>query len=208
MGNFPRILLDYIRQNFLLYVLLSLFFIAGIIMGSIAINMVSDGQLTSIISFIDSFFSNVNNITFDASTLFYMSLSNNFKTALVIVILGITVVGAPLIFGFVFFRGFALGFTVGFFIGEMGIKGVVFSLLSILPQNLIIVPSILSIGVAGIAFSITIFKNRGKLYPGDYSQIISSYLIFNSFFCVLLVMSSLIEGYISPIFIKLFSYYL
>jgi len=208
MSNFPRILMDYIRQNIALYIFLSLFLIAGIILGSISVNMVSDGQLNNILSFINGFLSNVNNISFDSSTVFYLSLSNNLKTALVLILLGITVIGAPLIFALILFRGFSLGFTVGFFIGELGIKGAIFSLFSILPQNIFIIPSILSIGVAGIAFSATIFKNRGRLYPGEYSQIMTSYMAFNVFFCIVLVMSSLIEGYISPIFIKFLSSYM
>lgn len=208
MKNFPRILLDYMRANIGLYMLLSVFLILGIISGSIAVNTVSDTQTSSILNFINSFFSNVNNIPFEPATIFYLSLSNNFKMAILIIILGFTGIGIPLIFGLVFFRGFVLGFTVGFFVGELGIKGILFSLLSILPQNLIIIPSILSIAVAGLAFSITIIKNRGKLYPGDYSQMVTSYLAFNLFFCILLVMSGLVEGYISPFFIKLFTYYI
>lgn len=185
--------------------LLLIIFVAGIIFGSFSVNMLTGEQINDLLSFINGFFANVKNINADSSTIFYISVSNNLKTAIALCLLGLTVIGLPLILALIFFRGFILGFTIGFFIGELGTKGFLFSLLTIMPQNIIIVPSILSIGVAGATFSMAILRSRIKHYSENYSQLLASYLLLNLIFCVLLVLAGLIEGYISPIFIKLLS---
>jgi len=58
-----------------------------------------------------------------------------------------------------------------------------------------------------MTFAITVIKNRIKNYRESYSQMIGGYILLNLLFSCLLVISGLIEGYISPIFIKLFSNY-
>lgn len=198
--------MEYFRENIGQYVLLTIILIAGIIIGSITVNLISENQMENILSFINGFLANFNNISVDNYSIFYVSLSNNLKTAFAMILLGFTVVGFPLILVLIFFRGFVLGFTVGFLIGQMGTKGMVLSILSILPQNLIILPCIISIGVTSLTFAITVIKNKIRKYnQEDYSQMVTGYLLLNLFFSFLLVMSGLIEGYISPMFIKIYA---
>jgi stage II sporulation protein M len=208
MNYFPKILIEYLRKNIVQYVFLSIVLIAGIIVGSITVNMISDIQMESILSFINGFLANINNISFDCSSIFYLSLSNNLKTAFVLIILGLLVVGFPFILMVIFFRGFVLGFTVGFLIEQLGPKGIILSFLSILPQNLIILPCIVSIGVTSLTFALAVIKNRIKNYQESYSQMVTGYLLLNLFFSFSLIVSALIEGYISPLFIKLYTNYL
>ncbi len=207
MNFFPKILTEYFKRNIIQYIFLSIILIIGIVLGSITVNFISDMQSENIQSFIKGFLANVNGISVDYSSVFYISLSNNIKTAVLLILLGLSVVGIPFILGIIFFRGFILGFTVGFLIEDLGSKGLILSVLSILPQNLIILPCIISIGVTALTFATTVIKNRLKNYHENYTQMISGYILLNLFFSFLLVISGLIEGYISPMFIKLFSNY-
>ena len=208
MNYFPKALIEYLRKNIVQYMFLSIVLIAGIIVGSITVKMISDIQMESIVSFINGFLANINNISVDCSSIFYLSLSNNLKTAIALILLGLSVVGLPFILTVIFFRGFMLGFTVGFLIEQLGSKGIVLSILSILPQNLIILPCIVSIGVTSLTFAMAVIKNRIKNYHESYSQMVIGYLLLNLFFSFLLIISGLIEGYISPIFIKFYTNYL
>ena len=208
MNHFPRLLVDYFKNNIGQYIFLTIVLIVGVVVGSIAVNVISDNQLINLLGFINGFLANVNNLSIDNSSVFYVSLSNNLKTALLMILSGLSIIGFPIILFLIFFRGFVLGFTVGFLIGQLGLQGIVLAVLSILPQNLIILPCIISIGVTSLTFSITVIKNRIRNYSEDYSQMLAGYLVINLFFGFLLMMSSLIEGYISPIFIKLYTRYL
>lgn len=208
MNYFPIALISYLKKNIGLYILLTLFFIAGIISGSIAVNMISDSQLKNALNYFNGFIANVNNIDINPTTIFYISASNNLKLALVIVLFGLTIIGVPFILALIFFRGFILGFTVGFIINQLGAGGVFFAFLSILPQNFIIIPSILSLGVTGVAFSMSILKIRRKVATDNYSQLLGSYILLNCVFSIMLVLGGLIEGYISPVFIKVMTQYM
>lgn len=208
MNYFPKMLMDYFKKNIVQYVFLSIVLIAGIIAGSVTVNMISDIQMENILSFINGFLANINNISVDYSSIFYLSLSNNLKTAVILIVLGLSVIGLPFILAVILFRGFVLGFTVGFLIGQFGPKGIVLSVLSILPQNLIILPCIVSIGVTSLTFAMAVIKNRIKNYQENYSQMVTGYLLLNLFFSFLLIISGLIEGYISPVFIRFYSNYL
>jgi stage II sporulation protein M len=207
LNYFPNAIINYLRKNIGLYVLLTLFFIAGIITGSVAVNMISDSQLNNALNYFNGFIDNIRNIDINPTTIFYISSSNNLKLALIIVLFGLTFIGVPFILALIFFRGFILGFTVAFIINQLGAGGVFFAFLSILPQNVIIIPSILSLGVTGVAFSISILKNRRKAGSGN-SHLLGSYILLSCVFSILLVLGGLVEGYISPIFIKVMTQYM
>ena len=55
MNYFPKILVEYFKKNIVQYIFLSIVLIAGIIVGSITVNMISDIQMESILSFINGF---------------------------------------------------------------------------------------------------------------------------------------------------------
>lgn len=206
--HFSEILKTYFKNNIILFIVLFSVLVIGIVIGSISVNLISDIQTRNILTFINGFLSSINNVNINSSAVFSVSLSNNLKVALILIISGLTVIGMPVIFVTLFFRGLSLGFTVGFFIREMGIKGVIFSLLAILPQNIIIIPAIISIGVTGIMFSKAILKNKKHTNSYNYPYLLLNYGILNFMFCISLLIASLIEGYISPTFIKFMSNHL
>ncbi|MGI6425597.1 MAG: stage II sporulation protein M [Tepidanaerobacteraceae bacterium] len=208
MYFFPKMFIDYFKENMGKYVFLTIILIIGIIIGSITVNMISQIQVENILSFINGFLANINNLSVDRHFVFYVSLSNNLKTALILILLGFSIIGFPFILALISFRGFVLGFTVGFLIKQMGTKGIILSVLSILPQNLIILPCIISIGVASLTFALTIIKSKMKNYQENYLQLVTGYLLLNLFFSIILVMAGLIEGYISPVFIKVYTNYI
>lgn len=205
---FPICPVKLFEKNIGLYILITSFFVSGIVAGSIATGLISDSQLDSILNYFNGFISNVNNIHINPASVFYASAANNLKIALIIILFGLTIIGMPVILAMIFFRGFILGFTVGFIINHLGVEGVFFTLLSILPQNLIIIPSMLSIGVTGVAFSLQIIKLRRRATTDSYGQLLGGYVISNCVFSLMLVIGGLIEGYISPVFIKMMTHYM
>jgi len=207
LAFFPRAFKEYFRKNIMLFLLVFIVFIVGVASGSVWVNLLPELQRQDILNFVDSFLANVNNISVEAREVFFISLSNNLKTLVIIVVLGMTIFGFPLIFAVIFLRGFILGFAVGFLIGSLGFQGILVSILSILPQNIIIIPSLVLTAVAGIIFATTVVKNRKSLYSEGYSQLITGYIMFNIVVGMFLVLSGLIEGYISPMVIRLLSGY-
>lgn len=155
-----RWLFKQFQENFAIYFIVAIVFAIGIITGAVTIKVLNSEQKNDIMIFINTFFRAMGNNSFENLSIFKQSLIDNFKTIGLIYITGLVIIGIPIIPVTVMFRGFALGFTVGFLVNEYGLQGFLFSILGILPQNLIIIPAILSISSIGMAFSMKSIKNR------------------------------------------------
>lgn len=165
----------------------------------------SSVQKEELISYFQSFFNILDEQPVQSAAVFKQSLLNNSQFVLIIWVLGITVIGIPLILLIVGIKGFILGFSVSFLVEGMGLRGLLFALAAVLPQNLLIVPGILVAGVLGISFSISMLRRRKAKSKKSFSSELTLYS-FNIFVSLLILfVGSLVEGYITPVFIKLFS---
>lgn len=205
LNKIKRWLFRQFQDNFIIYFIITIIFAIGIIIGAITIKVLNIEQKNGIIVFLNSFFKTMDS-NFQSSSILKQSIVDNFKTIGLIWIIGMLFIGMPIIPIAILFRGFALGFTVGFLVNEYGIQGFLFSILGIMPQNLFIIPGIISISSIGIAFSIRNIKNRKISIRNNTLRLnIVNYSILILFFSVIIFIGCLIEAYISPIFLQLFS---
>lgn len=204
-----RWLIRHFQNNFLIYFIHTTVFAIGIIIGAITIKILNIEQKNDIIVFLNSFFKTIDGNGLESLLILKQSIVDNFKTIGLIWITGLIFIGIPIIPIVIMFRGFALGFTVGFLVNEYGINGFLFSILGILPQNLFIIPGIISISSIGMAFSLESVKyKRTKLRNNKISSDIANYSIMILSFSLFVLIGALIEAYISPIFLKALSDYL
>lgn len=132
--------------------------------------------------------------------IFKTSLLSNLKIALIVWVLGLFTIGVILIPLIISWKGIAIGFTVGFLVKQFGIKGFVFSLTSLLPHYLIIIPGFLAIGAIGISSSIHARKNRGKkAYQRDFVD----YTVLFLLFLILIIIGCFIEGFFIPFILNI-----
>ncbi|MGF7057029.1 stage II sporulation protein M [Brassicibacter mesophilus] len=194
----------HINNNFLLYFLLVLFLMIGISAGAITVSVIDNSQKQEMISFLNSFFKILNQNNVDSFILLKHSLLNNVQTLFFIWLLGIIVIGVPLVMGIVMLRGFIIGFTVGFLVNELGFKGFVFSILAILPQNIFVIPGIIIISAISISFSLKTIKNKiNRKNRYNFTAELIRYSLITVSLSILLILGSLIEAYITPVFMKL-----
>lgn len=196
----------HIKDNILIYILLSAAFMVGISSGAITINMISVDQKQEIIKFLESFLKLISENNVDSAMIVKQSLKNNLQSLIILWFLGITIIGIPLIVAFVVLRGFVIGFTVGFIVKQLGIKGFIFAMFSILPQNIFFIPWIIASSTCSIVFAIKLLKN--KLSKNNKSNFISNTTIYTIAMSTLFLISlvgTLVESYVTPIFMKLIS---
>lgn len=202
-------IIDHLRSNAGLYFLVIVFFAAGVAGGAFTLKALDDSEKQSLIKYLQGFFQILGSQKIDSGAVFAQSLKNNLQTAAVIWILGITIIGIPLTLIVIGIRGFIVGFTVGFLINSLGTKGLLFSVLVILPQNIIIIPCLIGIGVLSISFSLMIIRDKlAKRWTKNYWQKLISYSLLTAILTGISVCGSLIEAYVTPEFIKLISSYL
>lgn len=173
-------------------------FVAGLVCGGMAASALAPSEKTALLSYVKAFFESMNPAGMpDLGMLLYSSLFSNLKGAFILWFLGLTVIGIPIIYGFIFARGFVIGFTIGLFADEAGIRGAIFALASILPHSIVSVPAYLSLG--GIAASFSLFLARGRIWRTTaIGRLVAGYTVLFLLLGLLFVLSSAIETYISP----------
>lgn len=164
-----EIVVDYLKKHFYQYssqyIFVIVIFIMGVIFGSILVNNLSYAQKNDLYEYLSQFFFYVNTeelLTF--KELFTQTVFHHLKSLLVFFLLGISIIGLPVILVILFIKGIVVGFTVGFLVNQLHFQGFVVSLLSIFPQNIIIVPVFLIASVLTINFSIKLIK---KLFTNN-----------------------------------------
>jgi stage II sporulation protein M len=160
-----------------LYFLVLVFFAAGIAAGAFTVDALSSVQKEELINYFQSFFTVLDQEPVQSAVIFKQSLINNSQFVILIWLLGITVIGVPLILLIVGIKGFIVGFSVSFLVEGMGLKGLLFAVAAILPQNLLIVPGIIAAAVLGISFSISMLRRKKSKPKKSFTSELAIYSI-------------------------------
>jgi stage II sporulation protein M len=202
VGQFKDGLKGYLSQTLPYYFFVGLLFVLGVIFGALAVNALSPQQKVELLDYLQVFLRGVGQKLgeIDSGVVLRQSAANNLKTVGLLWLLGATVIGAPLAVVIIFVRGFVIGFSVGFLCSEMGAKGVALSLLAIFPQNLLAVPVFLAVGVSSLGFAVLVVRRRVGRFRINLAEEFLAYTFTCLVLAALLVGASLIEAYLTPIF--------
>ncbi|MBO8126403.1 MAG: stage II sporulation protein M [Firmicutes bacterium] len=198
--GFRSALESYFQRRAAIYILVLIIFVMGSFFGTLAVNIINESQQAALTYRLNSFFDGVSQVSTGAvslDSLKTVTFSQILKLVGVIWILGLSLVGSPLILLVVFTRGFILGFTTGFIVKKLGLKGVLMALAALLPQNLFYIPAVIIIGVAGIAFTMSFIRSWHRREEGLGLQFVGYTLV--AVFCSLLMAGgALVESYATP----------
>lgn len=195
---------QHISENRWQYLLITLIFFIGVIIGDYKTTGLTSGVKNHLLALIDDYLKGGVNVGLDKQVILFNSFINQAKSITAIWFLGLTIIGMPIILGVVFLKGFSLGFTVSFLVKEKAMSGVMISILSILPQNLVFIPLLIIWSVVGINFTIYIAKGR-SMSGLPLSKGFISYTVLLLVSLVIVLIGSLIEAYLSPWFLSFFT---
>ncbi|MBS4539969.1 stage II sporulation protein M [Clostridium sp. D2Q-11] len=203
MFNLKSGFIKHFKNNLFIYFLVTVILMIGISAGVITIKILSESQRGELHSFISNFFSNIDSQKIDNVSLLKYSIFNNLKTTLVIWILGLIILGVPITLGIVLFRGFTIGFTIGFMINDFGFKGLMLALLTLIPQNIFIIPGIIIISSSSISYSINFIKRRKKNKKESLFKETFGFSFFILITCLCFIIGGIVEAYITPYLMKI-----
>ena len=163
-------------------------------------------QKKELLKYLDIFLNGLSQWDYDPTVLVQQAIYNNLKIIFSIWFLGLTVIGVPFILLLLFFRGFAMGFTIGFLVRQKALQGLMISLLAIIPPSLINIPATILGAAAAISFSCWLVKGRDKGTSSILQQFIA-YCFIMLVISLLVSVMGLVEALISPTFIKLITDY-
>jgi stage II sporulation protein M len=193
----------YMKEYVPLYIFVSVLFIMGVVFGALMVNALAPEQKQEMFRYLTSFFHAMNQETeLDGRMAFEQTFGLHLKWIVLIWMLGLSVIGLPLILVLNFLKGVLVGFSIGFMSSQLAWKGLLFSLVSIIPSNLVIVPVLMMASVGGIAFSLYLIKNRTTHSRGSISKELVRYTSSTLVFTAILLAVSLFEAYVSPHFMR------
>lgn len=195
-SKIKELIINHIMNNKKEYVIVTILFCLGFLFGILFINNTSQIQKEQISNYINGFIDSIKqNSLIDKEALLRKSIFNNLILVLILWFAGMSVIGMPIVYGIVAFRGFCLSYTISSMISTLGVKnGILLGLSSVFIQSIILVPLVLAISVSGMKLYKSIMKDRRK---ENIKLEICRHTIFSFFMCIGLVVSSFVEVYIS-----------
>lgn len=159
-----KILTNHVKLNLKNYIIVLLIFIVGIFMGVVFFNNTKEKQKDDISSYMNNYINKVKeNQNINTTENLKNDIKQNCILALGLWFAGTTLVGIPIVFGIILFRGFCLGYTISATTYTLGMgKGLIFVFITLVLQNLFLIPAVLAIGVSGIKLYKSVMKDKRK----------------------------------------------
>ncbi|MCX7843201.1 MAG: stage II sporulation protein M [Clostridia bacterium] len=207
LSKIGNMLVKHVKNNSSTYFALFLVFITGLSAGAFTVNGLSAMQRDELTHYFQGFLQLFDNQQVDNVELLKLSMMENLKIVAVLWILGVTIIGIPFIYLIIGIRGFITGFASGFLVEALGFKGVLFTLLTLFPKEIIFVPCIIALGVNGINFSLNIIKSRSAkhLFKESLRTSFLAYCFVTLFYSCFILGGIFLEAYITPVVIRIIS---
>lgn len=199
--NWKTTIINFLKNNSKEYLLVIIIFIIGIFIGVMLVNNTSAENQQIIENYILNFIEKFKLIAnLDKLNLLTTSIKDNIILAIALWIAGTTIIGMPIVFGIILFRGFCFGYTVAAVTFTLGLgKGIFFCILSLFLQNIFFILAILTIGVSSIKLYKSIIADRRK---ENIKIEIVRHTVISLLMLVVLIFSSFIENRISVNLLK------
>ena len=201
------VIYNHIMNNKKNYIIATILFFIGLIIGIMFVNNMKEEQFLQIDTYIKTLINNIKNTEkTDYILLLKESIISNFILVIIILIASSTIIGIPIVYVTVVIKGFSLGYTISSILAilEFG-NGMVFVLSTMLLHNIIFIPTLLAISVSGMKLYKSITQNRER---ENIKIEFLRHLIFCTIMLVFLIISSLVEVYISTNLSKFFVNYI
>ena len=195
------------KENNLIILILAIFII-GLVVGSLFVNFITKDDKTLLINQVETYFSSVKSLdkkVFGINA-FTPNLINNELQIFLIFALGLSILGIPVVILIMFFKGFMLGVTLATFILKYQLLGVLPSLLYIFPCFIIYIIICILISFFAVSTSLKFLKAIIKKDNLSFKKFLGKYLLCFLICLVLIIINTLLDAFLTPILLKLFTY--
>lgn len=146
-----------------IYIFLLLLFFIGLIVGSVQSAFLGENERADSYNYVVTLLDAFKTKQIDINILFREFLSANLKPALWLWLFGLWIIGIPLICTYIVFEGYSLGFSISIVLKSLGnAKGSMFIGIALIPQELILIPVFITLGVNSILFANAIWQRKSR----------------------------------------------
>lgn len=174
--------------------------ISGIVAGSFFITVLSPNDKMMINDALSNFLSQYGqtNIKIELINNFII----NFLYILLIWVLGLSVIGLPIVILLVFIKSFLISFTISSFIFKYKYKGILLGIIYNIPHNIINLIIYIYLGVYSIKFSLSMIDTILNKKNLNLKRLFNKYLVVLIISFVFITLTTLYETYIMPLLLK------
>ncbi|WP_174613663.1 stage II sporulation protein M [Virgibacillus ihumii] len=190
---------NHVKDHATIYMFMIILFLTGVVFGAIIVNGMSFGQKEGLFFYLERFFGQLNGSEqINNSEILKSSFLYHAKYLILLFILGLSVIGLPLVWILIFLKGLVVGFSVGFIVNQLGAKGLLLASLSIAPQNFLIIPVYLIAGSMAMIFSLTLLgKLFSKKIPQPIFQPFGRYIMIFSLLLIASLAAASLEAFVA-----------
>ena len=195
------------KQKYLV-IFIMILFLLGLIIGSLFTSLISKNDQSVLINKVSIFFNDIKKLstTVMGFSYFKKDLLSNLIQIVLIYVLGLSVIGIIVVIITMFFKGFILGVTLSSIILKYQIKGIIGCILYLLPVYLLKIFLFIFISFFSISASLRFIKGIVKKDAINFKVFLGKYLLSFIISIVLIVILSLLDSYLTPLLLRLFTY--
>lgn len=184
-----------------LFIIIFIVTVISFIIGILLISILSGNNKSLIVKSLNNFFISIKENKLNQSALLYKTLTNNIIINLIIWILGISIIGIPIVISILSFKSLTFGFTISSLIYTYKFNGIIKSIIYIIP-NLINLFIIFVLSYYSISFSLMLFNYLFRKKEYNKRIIVNRYLKLLLISLLLLILTAVLESFVIP---KLFN---
>jgi len=189
-----------------IYIFLIGLIVVGLIAGILFWFAIGNEDKLLVTNDLTSFFTSIkdgNSINYFSSLL--NSIITNLLYVVLIWLLGISIIGLPIILFMLAIKSFIVGFSISSIVAIYGFKGILGAVVYTFPHQFIFLLLLVLLGFYAISFCIKLFKYLFLKQVINFKDGMRRYLKILILSCLIAVVISLFETFISTYLIKLFT---
>ena len=192
-----------IKNNKKMIFFLGIIAVVAIVFGSLFSIMLNESDKNLVNEYISNFFENIKNNNLN----YILALKNGgisiFGFILTVWLLGISIIGMPIVLFMYFSKFFVLGFSISSIIKGYGLKGCLLSFGYVFPYQIIYIIAYTILTIYSIKISFKLISSLVKKDKIDFKPIINKYLFILVLSLITTLLALLFEVFITPKFINL-----
>ncbi len=203
MTKLLKTIINDIKKNKSLYIGLILSIVISILFGTFFISILEKNDRVLVTNEITTFLDNIKNNNYIANKNLLSNILNNNIFGIIIWILGISMIGIPLIICMLFYKGFSLAFTITSILYSFKFDGIVLTFIYIFPHLIINLIIYFILTYYSLMLSINLIKHLINKEDIKFKNFIKKYLIILILSIIILTLTAIYETYVIPQIIKL-----
>ncbi len=177
--------------------------IIGIIAGSIFMAILSETDKKLVTDYFNNYISNIENNKLNYLEGIKNGLFNNLLYIIIIWILGISIIGIPIVTIMFFIKSFTLGFSIASIVFNYKLKGCLLNFINIFPHQMIYFLIYMLITTYSIFFSLKMINSIINKKNMDFKIMMNKYVKILIISVIAITIGIIIETFITPLLIKL-----